>query len=61
MSQVGGREDLLNPKSGLRAQHLLIFGEGALWRRMDFNGNNIVSLAEIDKWVVEAGHTPKQD
>merc|ERR1719326_785821 len=24
-----------------------------LWRRLDFNGNNIVSLAEIDKMVVE--------
>jgi len=24
-----------------------------LWRRLDFNGNNVVSLAEIDKWVVE--------
>jgi len=26
----------------------------ALWDRLDFNGNNIVSLAEIDKLVVEA-------
>jgi len=25
----------------------------ALWRRLDFNGNGIVSLAEIDKMVVE--------
>jgi len=25
----------------------------ALWRRLDFNGNNVVSLAEIDKMVVE--------
>merc|ERR1712107_871809 len=25
-----------------------------LWHRIDFNGNNIVSLAEIDKLVVEA-------
>jgi Ca2+-binding EF-hand superfamily protein len=25
-----------------------------MWRRIDFNGNNIVSLAEIDKMVVEA-------
>jgi len=24
-----------------------------LWRSLDFNGNGIVSLAEIDKWVVE--------
>merc|ERR1712014_476562 len=24
-----------------------------LWNRIDFNGNNIVSLAEIDKLVVE--------
>ncbi|EDQ85691.1 uncharacterized protein MONBRDRAFT_38698 [Monosiga brevicollis MX1] len=24
-----------------------------MWRRLDFNGNNIVSLAEIDKWVKE--------
>ncbi|CAK0817696.1 unnamed protein product [Prorocentrum cordatum] len=24
-----------------------------LWQRLDFNGNNLVSLAEIDKWVVE--------
>merc|ERR1711920_366926 len=24
-----------------------------LWRKIDFNGNNIVSLAEIDKLVVE--------
>merc|ERR1719510_2125949 len=24
-----------------------------LWKRLDFNGNNIVSLAEIDKLVVE--------
>jgi len=24
-----------------------------LWTRLDFNGNNVVSLAEIDKWVVE--------
>merc|ERR1712203_1079114 len=23
------------------------------WHELDFNGNNIVSLAEIDKWVVE--------
>jgi Ca2+-binding EF-hand superfamily protein len=26
----------------------------SLWKRIDFNGNNIVSLAEIDKLVVEA-------
>jgi len=26
----------------------------ALWKRLDFNGNNIVSLAEIDKFAVEA-------
>jgi Ca2+-binding EF-hand superfamily protein len=25
-----------------------------LWDRLDFNGNRIVSLAEIDKWCVEA-------
>jgi len=25
----------------------------SLWRGLDFNGNGIVSLAEIDKWVVE--------
>jgi Ca2+-binding EF-hand superfamily protein len=25
----------------------------ALWQSLDFNGNGIVSLAEIDKWVVE--------
>jgi len=24
-----------------------------MWNVLDFNGNNIVSLAEIDKWVVE--------
>lgn len=24
-----------------------------LWRRLDFNGNNVVSLAEVDKMVVE--------
>merc|ERR1719203_1922659 len=24
-----------------------------MWGVLDFNGNNIVSLAEIDKWVVE--------
>lgn len=24
-----------------------------LWNSLDFNGNGIVSLAEIDKWVVE--------
>jgi len=24
-----------------------------LWKCLDFNGNNIVSLAEIDKWAVE--------
>jgi len=24
-----------------------------LWKRLDFNGNNLCSLAEIDKWVVE--------
>jgi len=24
-----------------------------MWKQLDFNGNNIVSLAEIDKWVVE--------
>lgn len=24
-----------------------------IWRRIDYNGNNLVSLAEIDKWVVE--------
>merc|ERR1712137_1440296 len=23
------------------------------WDRLDFNGNGVVSLAEIDKWVVE--------
>lgn len=28
-------------------------GLNKLWRRIDFNGNNKVSLAEIDKWVVE--------
>merc|ERR1719502_1012702 len=27
---------------------------GDLWNRIDFNGNNIVSLAEIDKLAVEA-------
>merc|ERR1719191_378043 len=25
----------------------------ALWKRLDFNGNGVVSLAEIDKLVVE--------
>mmetsp|Transcript_87116 Transcript_87116/g.251592 ORF Transcript_87116/g.251592 Transcript_87116/m.251592 type:complete len:526 (+) Transcript_87116:67-1644(+) len=29
-------------------------GLNKLWRRLDFNGNNKVSLAEIDKWVVES-------
>lgn len=24
-----------------------------LWRTLDYNGNGIVSLAEIDKWVIE--------
>ena len=24
-----------------------------MWRSLDYNGNNIVSLAEIDKWVGE--------
>jgi Ca2+-binding EF-hand superfamily protein len=24
-----------------------------MWKNLDFNGNNVVSLAEIDKWVVE--------
>jgi len=24
-----------------------------LWTRLDFNGNNLVSLAEVDKWVIE--------
>jgi len=24
-----------------------------LWKRLDFDGNNVVSLAEVDKWVVE--------
>eukprot|EP00929_Paragymnodinium_shiwhaense_P028741 TRINITY_DN16598_c0_g1_i2.p1 TRINITY_DN16598_c0_g1~~TRINITY_DN16598_c0_g1_i2.p1 ORF type:complete len:533 (+),score=178.63 TRINITY_DN16598_c0_g1_i2:111-1709(+) len=24
-----------------------------IWRAIDYNGNNLVSLAEIDKWVVE--------
>lgn len=28
-------------------------GVAKLWKRLDFNGNNLVSLAEIDKWVVE--------
>jgi len=28
-------------------------GVQKLWKRLDFNGNNLVSLAEIDKWVVE--------
>jgi len=28
-------------------------GLKALWKQLDFNGNNIVSLAEIDKLVVE--------
>jgi len=33
----------------------------SLWKRLDYNGNNIVSLAEIDKMVVElvnGGHWP---
>jgi hypothetical protein len=25
----------------------------AMWKKLDFNGNNMCSLAEIDKWVVE--------
>merc|ERR1711972_1264666 len=25
----------------------------SMWHTLDFNGNGIVSLAEIDKWVVE--------
>ena len=29
----------------------------AEWKSLDFNGNNVVSLAEIDKWVVE--HYPQ--
>jgi len=28
-------------------------GLNKMWKQLDFNGNNIVSLAEIDKWVVE--------
>jgi len=28
-------------------------GLNKLWKRIDFNGNGCVSLAEIDKWVVE--------
>merc|ERR1719382_35113 len=24
-----------------------------MWNTLDFNGNGVVSLAEIDKWVVE--------
>lgn len=28
-------------------------GIDGLWKRLDFNGNNIVSLAEIDKFVIE--------
>ncbi len=23
----------------------------AMWKKLDFNGNNMCSLAEIDKWV----------
>ena len=26
----------------------------AQWRSLDFNGNGIVSLAELDKWVVQS-------
>jgi Ca2+-binding EF-hand superfamily protein len=26
----------------------------ALWRALDFNGNGIVSLAELDKWIVQS-------
>ena len=35
---------MLNDKSQLDAQ----------WRSLDFNGNGIVSLAELDKWVVQS-------
>ena len=24
----------------------------AMWKKLDFNGNNMCSLAEIDKWVI---------
>ena len=35
---------ILNDKSQLDAQ----------WRSLDFNGNGIVSLAELDKWIVQS-------
>jgi Ca2+-binding EF-hand superfamily protein len=35
---------LINDKAQLDAQ----------WRSLDFNGNGIVSLAELDKWVVQS-------
>lgn len=36
-------------KSAMNDNHQL----RKMWNVLDFNGNNIVSLAEIDKWVVE--------
>ena len=37
-----------------RIQTILRSGKqlGAIWRHLDFNGNKIVSLAELDKFVV---------
>ncbi len=32
-----------------------------LWRRIDYNGNNLVSKAEIDRFVVELQHSGKYD
>jgi len=37
-------------KTALQSNHSL----RKMWSSLDFNGNNIVSLAEIDKWVVES-------
>ena len=37
----------------IRADCKTAKGRNALWRGLDFNGNGIVSLAEIDKFVVE--------
>ena len=32
----------------------MIKGLQKMWKSLDFNGNNRVSLAEIDKWVAGA-------
>jgi len=47
---LGDFDTLENKIKDLCRDHAKIKG---MWHTLDFNGNGIVSLAEIDKWVVE--------